>query len=87
MERVEENHAMKDSNKDAAWIIAALKKDPRLILTVKAVAESKARGRGERLYRGDRTLGTLAQKHSFCCLALAHMTQQHKTLLQDLKTQ
>eukprot|EP00974_Lingulodinium_polyedra_P014115 1367126-Lingulodinium_polyedra.AAC.1 len=52
------------------WIRDRLAEDPLLMTTVRAAIEAKIRsGRGERLYRGDRNLGTVAIKHLWPCLS------------------
>eukprot|EP00969_Alexandrium_andersonii_P224293 9905636-Alexandrium_andersonii.AAC.1 len=55
------------------YIRTSLKAHPELIVTVKAAIDAKLRG-GERLYRGDRTIGSLAQKHT---VAAASMLSGH----------
>ena len=80
---MEANQAHKERTRDMLCIRNELKERPDLIAVVKATIEAKLRRSGERLYRGDRSLLALAQKH--CLSACSHLSGTDKSAWVNMK--
>eukprot|EP00974_Lingulodinium_polyedra_P090621 8788631-Lingulodinium_polyedra.AAC.1 len=62
--RCEAKYLAKDMDADLKWLAGVVREDPSMMITVKAAVQAKLKSAaGERLYRGNRTLGSIADKH------------------------